>query len=278
MSTELVTRESLQKEESGLLDHVSYSRLALWLSCPLAFKFRYIDGIETPASPALFLGRTVHAGLECHYRHRQLGIPLELSELTQRFRTIWERMATEEQVAFANVEEEGALRQQGTGLVNAYLQQLPAHEPKPLAVEVAIEEPLIDPDTGEDLGIPMVGVIDLVLGGETGPLIVDFKTSSRNQQPAEIAHELQMACYSYLFRRATHEQEVGLEFRHLVKTKVPQVHYHPFQARSKMHFQRLFTVIRAYLDSIHSGKFIYRPNWACATCDYRDSPCAGWCG
>jgi putative RecB family exonuclease len=278
MSTELVTRESLQRHESGLLDHVSYSRLALWLNCPLAFKFRYIDGIETPASPAMFLGRAVHSGLECHYRHRQLGIPLEVADLVHRFGSIWDRMAADEQVTFQTTAEEDALRQQGLGLVTAYLQQIPVDEPKPLAVEVAIEEPLIDPDTGEDLGIPMVGVLDLVLGGQTGPLIVDFKTSSRNQAPAEIAHELQMACYSYLFRRATHEQKAGLEFRHLVKTKVPQVHYHPFQARSRMHFQRLFAVIRAYLDSIHSGKFVYRPSWACGMCDYRDGPCASWCG
>ena len=37
-------------------DYVSVSRLNLWIRCPLAFKLRYLDGIRTPTSPALFLG------------------------------------------------------------------------------------------------------------------------------------------------------------------------------------------------------------------------------
>ena len=45
-------------------DYVSVSRLNLWIRCPLAFKLRYLDGIRTRTSPALFLGQRVHHGLE----------------------------------------------------------------------------------------------------------------------------------------------------------------------------------------------------------------------
>ena len=84
------------------------------------------------------------------------------------------------------------MRQQVADLVRAYLANVPKDE-KPLAVEVAAEAPLVDPITGEDLGMPLVGVIDLVLDGEAGPLIADFKTAARSSEPMEITNEIARA-------------------------------------------------------------------------------------
>ena len=70
------------------------------------------------------------------------------------------------------------------------------------AVKTDVEAPLIDPQTGEDLGIPLLGVLDLVLDYEAGPLICDFKTSGRSSEPIEILHEIQLSSYAYLFRQA----------------------------------------------------------------------------
>jgi hypothetical protein len=38
---------------------------------------------------------------------------------------------------------------------------------------------LIDPLTGEDLGLQLVGVIELLLPEANGPLIVEFKVESK---------------------------------------------------------------------------------------------------
>jgi hypothetical protein len=70
---------------------------------------------------------------------------------------------------------------------------------------------LIDPATGEDLGIPLVGIMDLVLGEVAGPLIADFKTEARSSDPPEITHEIQLSSYAYLFRHASPVEEAGLE-------------------------------------------------------------------
>jgi hypothetical protein len=37
-------------------------------------------------------------------------------------------------------------------------------------VEAALESPLVDPMTGEDLGIHLVGIVDLILDGRGGPI------------------------------------------------------------------------------------------------------------
>ena len=56
--------------------------------------------------------------------------------------------------------------------------------------------------------MPLVGVIDLVLDYEAGPLIVDFKTAARTSEPMQITHEIQLSCYAYLLRHA--QQVVGI--------------------------------------------------------------------
>ena len=160
--------------------------------------------------------------------------------------------------------------------MTAYLAVAPKDE-KPLAVEAAVEAPLVDPETGEDLGMPLVGVVDLVLDGEVGPVICDFKTAARSSEPMEISHEIQLSSYAWLYRQITGRQEAGLEIRSLIKTKTPKCEFHPYAARSDAHFRRLFAVIREYLDALDSGRFNYRPGFGCSMCDYREQ-CQNWNG
>ena len=70
-------------------------------------------------------------------------------------------------MTFDSSADETALQKQAAGLVRAYLDHVPNDE-TPLAVEVALEAPLVDPTTGENLGLPLVGIIDLIVGGQGG--------------------------------------------------------------------------------------------------------------
>jgi hypothetical protein len=274
MSTHPFSRDELVTRAGGVFDYVSASRLNLWLKCPKAFRLRYIDGIKTPTSPAAFVGKAVHLGLECFYRHRQLGLMLSPSDVASRVVNLWGQAVADEHMSFGSVAVEQACQDQTLVLVQAYLGQVPPSEQRPLAVEVAVEAPLVDPATGEDLGMPLVGVMDLVLPDSDGPLIADFKTTARSGEPLAVVHEIQLGCYSFLFRHASGDSEGGLEIRNLIKTKIPKVQFHRYAARNEKHFQRLFAVIRAYLDDLHSGKFLFRPGLGCTTCDFRSS-CSG---
>ena len=175
----------------GVWDYISPSRLNCWLTCPLKFKIRYIDRIRTPTTPALFLGKQVHAGLEAFYRHRQLGITLEPSDVAARMVNGWDQAVADEGMTFAATADELSLKKQAVDLVAAYMAKVPADEPRPLAVEVTMEAPLVDPVTGENLGIPLLGITDLVIN-DSGPVITDFKTASKSTAPSEISHEIQL--------------------------------------------------------------------------------------
>ncbi len=277
MSTGLLGFEDVQERQGGPMAYVSPSRLSCWLSCPLKWAFRYRDGLRTPTSAALFTGKAVHAALEVYYRHKQLGLTLAADDVIQRSTESWSRLADEEDMTFDSADAETAMRQQVADLVRVYLNTVPVDE-KVLAVEVAAEAPLVDPFTGEDLGIPLVGVIDLVLDSQAGPLIADFKTAARSSEPMEISNEIQLSSYAWLHRQITGQQEAGLEIRSMIKTKVPKCEFHPYPARTDAHFRRLFSVIREYLAALDRGTFNFRPGFGCGMCDFRSTHCSRWAG
>ena len=270
MTMVLAEPETEPERRGGLWDYVSPSRLNLWLACPRAFKFRYVAGIQTPTSPSLFIGKQVHAALEVHYRHQQLDLLLSGHEIVSRMRDEWSTAAEEEDVAFAKEGDSDKLLEKACTLVLAYLAQIPDDESRPLAVETMLEVSLIDPETGEDLGIPLRGIIDLVLDERNGAVICDFKTAASSQHPLEVCHEIQLGCYALMYRALSGETESGLEIRTLVKTKVPQIATYRYGSRSDAQIGRLFAVVRAYLEDLRRGDFLYRPGWGCRTCGFRN--------
>jgi len=161
-------REAINQSQ-GVWDYISPSRLNLWLKCPLAWKLRYIDGVKTPPTPALFLGTRVHDALEMFYRHRQLGVGLSVETAVKRIADSWEAAVEAESMTFESVAAELQLKQQAADLVRVYLTLMADANDIPLAVETTLQQSLVDRTTGEDLGIPLLGVLDLILDDRDGP-------------------------------------------------------------------------------------------------------------
>ena len=278
MSVELPVLEQPQQAEGSVWSYVSPSRLSLWLRCPLSFRLRYLEGIKTPTTPSLFVGKLCHAVLEVHYRHQMLGVTLSPEDVIARMDATWAEAVDEEGMRFESAAEEAGLKTQAARLVAAYLKQVPSDEPRPSGVEVRMEAPLVDLVSGEDLGIPLLGIVDLLLDTEEAARVIDFKTSSRSSPPFEVTHEVQLSSYAWLYRQLTGRIESGLEIRSLIKTKTPKVEVHAYPARTEQHFRRLFGVIREYLDALDAGRFNFRPGWGCGMCEFRDTHCRRWEG
>jgi hypothetical protein len=203
---------------------------------------------------------------------------IPVADVVAKIEEAWDQAADEDGVAFKSVAEEAATKQKVGALIEAYVSHVPTDEPRPMAVEARMEAPLVDPETGEDLGIPLVGIVDLILPTDDGPLVIDFKTSARSSAPLEQSHEIQLGCYAYLLRQVQGQVEGGLEIRSLIKTKVPKIEVHWFEQRTDDHLRRLFSVIRSYLDDLDARRFVYRPGMGCSMCDFVDAGCRGWDG
>ena len=50
------------------LDHLSYSSISTWLMCPRSWKYRYLDRVPVPTSPALMFGSAFHNTVEEYLR------------------------------------------------------------------------------------------------------------------------------------------------------------------------------------------------------------------
>jgi hypothetical protein len=60
--------------------------------------------------------------------------------------------------------------------------------------------------------MPLLGIMDLVLPEEAGPIITDFKTASKSSGPLEITHEIQLSCYAYLLRHYRRSRKPAWRF------------------------------------------------------------------
>ncbi len=255
---------------------LSPAQLQAWLQCPLSHHLRYVQGSVPRPSLSGFLGTVVRSALVyLHQAERERVFP-DVDDLDRYVLGNWQAWVERDGMKFSSVPEERALQRQACVLLAAYLDQRAPDEPPSLAVAQRIAVPVIDAETGEDLGVDLVGELDLVLDGPTGPVIVDFRTSSRSASPMEVLQEVHLNCQAYLYRHIAGCAEGGLETRRLVKTKTPQVQYQRWPARADLHLRRLLAVIRSYLAAGQAGHVIYRPSLACSWCAYRDTACRTW--
>ncbi len=263
--------QQTQAPEPQVWNYVSASRLNLWMRCPLAFRRKYLEGVTSPSTPSLFVGKVVHGVLEHVYRCLMVGTIATTEDVPAFVEAAWTQTMDSEPCVFADAEQETKSRNLVSDLIRAYLSEIDIASEKPIAVEKKYEVPLIDPITGEDFGIPLVGIVDLVLDGEGGPIVTDFKTAASASVSCELQNELQLTGYAYLIREAFGQNESALEIRQLVKTKTPKIVVHRLPPRTERHFERFFGIVREYLECLDRGVFNGRPSWNCSLCEHSGS-------
>ena len=118
---EFMQQEQEQTQASGqFLDYVSPSRLSLWMKCPLAFRLRYIEGLQTAPTPALFVGKITHSILAHIYRMRGAGQNCEADNLPILVADAWKFGMETEPPLFESDADEEKSRYQILDLVTAY--------------------------------------------------------------------------------------------------------------------------------------------------------------
>src|SRR5262245_44702350 len=159
---------------------VTVSQLCQWLICPLAFRFRYVEGIVAPLSAKMFLTRSLRTFLGEYYRRRQRHETMTAAELGRWLQENLSEAVLRQGLSFASTREQMAFQRQAFALALAYLREAGANEPAPLVVAPYWRMPIVDPDSNEDLGIVLAGGSDLVLAAKDGPSLISFRVCSRS--------------------------------------------------------------------------------------------------
>lgn len=245
-----------------LLTTVSASRLSTWQQCRLKFMFRYVLGLKKPKSPALHLGSTLHSVLRYWNLARWRNEHPTLKQLHDVYSAQWSDHQDEEPVEWQG-DDQDEEKKAGWRLLETYFRESPIPpDERPEAVEVSVEADL----AGH--GLPkLVGILDLV---RRGGRIVDFKSSGKTPDPAQVAHLLdtQTTAYSILYRESTGRAETAIELHHLVKTKNPKLVVTVLDPAMEAQRTRLFRVMESYVAGLERQDWVPSPGLQCASCEF----------
>jgi putative RecB family exonuclease len=251
------------------MDHLSSSQINLYLLCSLKYRYQYIDKLPKPfQSSALAFGSVFHSALSWLHTERHNGVDVTLENLYRRVESDWDSQRVETDIRYKDGEEELKLAIIGKEMLGMYFRE-PHRDIA--GTEVHFTVPLVNPQSGERLGINLEGYFDLVEADET---IVEFKTSAQALTLGDIKVHLQLTAYGYAYNLLHRRPPKGYRIVNFVKTSKPRLEVTETK-RSESNFEAFFHLAEQVLNGITKGVFIPKPGYWCKDCEYA-SVCPLW--
>lgn len=249
--------------------HLSYSQLNTYLSCPLKYKFHYIDRIEPPfVAAALAFGSSIHEAVGAFHQSCLEGDPLNASQLADVYRQAWMSHADERSIRFSNGDDAESLTSKAKLMLEVFHGAF-----DPTVQIVGIEEPF-EVDLGKRIP-PLVGWIDCIESSPDGIVsIVDLKTAARRYSDQTVQSNLQLTCYSLGAQALGFNGETRFRLDVLLKTRNPElVRYET--ARTDEDRRRFLKLVKSVWRAVKHGDFYPQQGWMCSQCGYA-GPCRDW--
>jgi putative RecB family exonuclease len=255
-------------------DYISWSALSTFRSCPLKYKFRYIDGLpEESVSSALVFGTGIHSAVEQHYQTRLAGDePADVEKLMFAYRSAW-LPHDPDAIQFGSTETRASLDALAGKMLTAFLASPAASvQGRVLGVEEEIRGMLVE-------GVPdLYGRVDLLTEDSESLVVTDIKTSRGrwSQEQVEDSGE-QLLLYSHLASEISPGKKIATRFLVLTKTKEPVIEEHVRDVEPGSVKRTLAGVERVWR-AIESGVFYPATSTMnCSGCGYR-AACRAWAG
>ncbi|HVM19885.1 MAG TPA: PD-(D/E)XK nuclease family protein [Egibacteraceae bacterium] len=231
---------------------LSFSRVDMFGTCPLKYRFAYVDALPSQPGPHLSWGSSIHAALEAWW-DQKLPEPPDVQVLLDALYEHWDDSG------FEGMEREEKVRwyRHAQDVLRRHHQRYsPGYTPA-----VATEQ-WFEVEVGN--AVTVVGSIDHVArtaGGGIG--IVDWKTNRKAKTRAHVAGSLQLAVYALAARHlwGIDPDWVALDF------VVPGVRV--TVERSDIDVDAAVRQIHEVAEGIRAEQFAPTPNSLCNWCDYR---------
>ncbi len=104
-------------------DYISYSSINTFRSCPLKYKFRYLDGLpEETVSSSLVFGSAIHSAVEYYFNQRMaLEESPGLPALLEVYRAYWQSNASDS-IRFNKTESAESLETLAEKMLRTFLE------------------------------------------------------------------------------------------------------------------------------------------------------------
>ena len=255
-------------------DHLSWSALTCYRTCPLKYYFRYVARLpEQTTSASLLFGGAIHRALASYFTACLQGPSLPgLDRLLEEYQIHWIGQAPSSKPWDGN-DSQAALLSTAKRMLAAFLASPLA---RPCGQILAVEERL----SGRLLkdAPPLVGVVDLLLITAGELILIDWKTSRARWSELQLAEaEEQLLLYGQLACELVPGKRIRLQPVVLTKTKAPVVESYPL-AFDRRRLQRTITWMGAIWRAIEDEHFYPTPSaLACSGCSFREN-CQAWNG
>jgi putative RecB family exonuclease len=255
-------------------DYISWSAISTFRTCPLKYRFRYIDGLpEESVSSALVFGSGIHTAIEQHYQAILSGDEQsDVERLMFAYRSAW-LPHEPDQIQFGSKETRESLDELATRMLTAFLASDQARvSGRVLGVEEEVRGELVE-------GVPdLYGRVDLLTEDADTLVVTDIKTSRGKWSPEQVEDSgEQLLLYSKLASEISPGKKIATRFLVLTKTREPQIEQHVREVEPAAVKRTLAGVERVWR-AIESGVFYPAPSVvACSGCGYREA-CRAWAG
>jgi putative RecB family exonuclease len=256
-------------EQTQEKPHLSYSQINTYCTCPLKYRFQYIDRIEPPFTAApLAFGSAIHEAAGAFYQSCLEGDHLSAGQVHDVYRQAWKSHYEERQVRFFNGDSEESLTEKAKRMLDVF------HESFDPAVQIiGIEEPF-ELDLGKRLP-PLVGWIDVVEQAVDGTVTVaDLKTASKRYSDHTVHANLQLTCYSLGAQTLGFNGDTRFRLDVLLKTQNPElIRYET--TRTNTDRERFLKLVKGVWQGIKKEVFFPKEDWQCGQCPFA-GPCKEW--
>ena len=258
-----------------LPDHFSVSQLTTFLSCSLAYRFRYVDHVETGLKSSSFaLGTAFHCAAEQLHKDMIAGTVREQAAYLAVFDDSLDLEFGNFDVQLKAGESIDSLHQEGRALLSLYCEHRVRQPAKLVAAELCVKRPLVNIATGDELDVPFVAYLDLVERDGGNIAVVDLKTAARAYAQDDVDANLQLTAYALLMLLQAGKAPEHLRIDALIRTKTPKLQQ-LVTTRCERDFLRFFELARIVRAAIEEGNYYPNAGWACSNCEFARE-CGDW--
>ena len=246
--------------------HWSYSAMQCYLTCPLKYKFRYIDNAEPERTGSCFIfGKAFHAALS---ERARIGRDMKGNEVCDVFEDYFKiECEAAVNLTFKPKEDFDSMLQTGFKMIEvACLNWQDDFAIQQVAETFSVSIP--------GLSKPLIGEFDCVVTDGRDTCIVDWKTASAKWALGKADSDLQATAFCYAYKHK-HGENPLFRFDVYTKAKSPSVNNH-YTLRTDNELERFVSLANHIEKSVNSGNFY--PNetgFSCTECPYRDH-CKKW--
>jgi putative RecB family exonuclease len=241
---------------------LSPSRAGDFLTCPLLYRFRVVDRLPEPPSPAAARGTLVHAVLERLFDHQAAGRTPEAAR--SLLKPEWERLTEAEPeltTLFDDEEQRDVWLAEAAVMLDRYFTLEDPRRLEPAQREFHCEAVL-------ESGLLLRGYIDRIDVAPGGEIrIVDYKTGTAPREEFEARALFQMRFYALVLWRSQGSVPKLLQLMYLGSGEI--VRYAPDEADLRATERKVNALWQAIERARAAGDWRPRPSRLCDWCAHK---------